>query len=103
VATQAWTRQHPKTAAAFVRAIEEGQAIADNDHAVVEAAMGKSDNLPPIVTGVMWLPNFPIGPVDEKRIQRVASAMLQFGMLSPRYATKVEQGTLVSSMIGTGS
>jgi len=31
VATQAWARQHPQTAAAFVRAIEEGQALAQDD------------------------------------------------------------------------
>ena len=31
VATQAWARQHPKTAAAFVQAIEQGQTLANND------------------------------------------------------------------------
>ena len=30
MATQAWVNRYPKTAAAFVRAIEEGQALADN-------------------------------------------------------------------------
>ena len=29
VATQAWAKKYPETAAAFVRAIQEGQAIAD--------------------------------------------------------------------------
>ena len=31
VATQAWARQHPQAAAAFVRAIEEGQALAEDN------------------------------------------------------------------------
>ena len=100
VATQAWTRQHPKTAAAFVRAIEEGQTLADNEPTVVRTAMAESDQLTPVVTAVMALPGFPIGPVDEKRIQRTAEAMFEFGMLSQQYATDVEQGTLVKSMIG---
>jgi NitT/TauT family transport system substrate-binding protein len=100
VATQAWAQQHPKTAAAFVRAIEEGQAIADGNPTAVRAAMGESDQLPPEVTAVIALPAFPIGPVDNKRIQRTAEAMLEFGMLSQQYATEVEQGTLVKSMIG---
>ena len=39
VATQAWARQHPKTAAAFVRAIEQGQALADSDPTAVQTAM----------------------------------------------------------------
>ncbi len=100
VATQKWIRQHPKTAAAFVRAIEEGQTLADNDPTAVRAAMAESDQLTPVVTAVMALPGFPIGPVDERRIQRTAEAMLEFGMLGQQYETEVEQGTLVKSMIG---
>ena len=53
-----------------------------------------------MVTAVMALPDFPIGPVDERRIQRTAVAMLEFGMLSQAHATEVEQGTLIKSMIG---
>ena len=102
VATQAWASQHPKTAAAFVRAIEEGQALGDSDRAAVEQAIGKSDNLPHQVTAVMALPAFPVGPVDETPIQRTAEAMLQFGLLGKQYTAEVQQGTLVKSMIGAG-
>ncbi len=100
VATQAWVKKHPKTAAAFVQAIEEGQTLADNDPTAVRAAMAMSDQLTPVVTEVMALPGFPVGPVDETRMQRTAEAMLQFGMLGPQYETEVKQGTLVKSMIG---
>ena len=100
VATQAWTLRHPKTAAAFVRAIEEGQTLANTDVTVVRAAMAVSDQLAPMVTAVMALPGYPIGPVDETRIQRTAEAMLEFGMLSPQDTAEVEQGTLVKSMVG---
>jgi NitT/TauT family transport system substrate-binding protein len=103
VATQAWAKQYPKTAAAFVRAIQEGQALADTDRAAVEAAIGQSDKLPSEVTAVMALPDFPTGPVDETRIQREAEAMLQFGMLDSEYTTEVQQGALVESMISPGS
>ena len=61
--------------------------------------MAESDQLTPVVTAVMALPGFPIGPVDEKRIQRTAEAMLEFGMLSPQDTAEVEQGTLVESMV----
>jgi len=100
VATKAWARQHPKTAAVFVHAIEEGQAIADSDPIAVQKAMAESDQLSPVVTAVMALPGFPIGPVDAKRIQRTAEAMLEFGMLSQQNAAEVQQGTLINSMIG---
>jgi NitT/TauT family transport system substrate-binding protein len=103
IATQAWVAKNPKAAAAFVRAIEEGQTLADNDRAAVEAAMGESDSLPQRVTAVMALPDYPVGGVDYTRIQRTAEAMLQFGLLGQQYAAEVRQGTLVRSMIGPAS
>jgi NitT/TauT family transport system substrate-binding protein len=103
VATQAWAQQHPKTAAAFVRAVEQGQKIANSDTAAVRAAVTRYDQLPPQVTAAMVLSGYPVGPVDEAHIQRVALAMLQFGMLGKQYATEAERGTLVGSMVGGGS
>jgi len=103
LATQAWTRQHPKTAAAFTRAIEQGQAIANSDASAVKAAMAQYDNLPPQVTAAIALTGYPVGPVVEASIQRVATAMLEFGILGREDTTEVEQGTLVESMVGPGS
>ena len=93
-------KKYPGTAAAFVRAIEEGQALANNEPGVVKTAMAKSDNLSLQVTALIALPGFPTGPVDEERIQREADLMLQFGVLGTEYAKEVGQGTLVSSMGG---
>ena len=45
------------------------------------------------------LPDFPVGPVDEQRMQRTADAMLQFGLIARQYAAEVRQGTLIRSMI----
>jgi NitT/TauT family transport system substrate-binding protein len=103
VATRAWALRFPKTAAAFVRAIEEGQVLANTRATEVQAAVGKADQLPPEVTALMVLPGFPTGRVTKAQIQRVASAMLQFGMLGQAYTAEVRQGTLVGSMIGPGS
>jgi NitT/TauT family transport system substrate-binding protein len=102
VATQSWAARYPKTAAAFVRAIEEGQAIADSNRPAVEAAMAQSDDLPLDVTANMTLPGFPTGPVDETRMERTAQAMLEFGILGQQYAAEVERGTLIRSMCGPG-
>jgi NitT/TauT family transport system substrate-binding protein len=99
VATSSWAKAHPSTVAAFVRAIEAGQVLAASSHGLVEQALAKSDNLSPEVTSLISLPVFPVGPVNETRIEREATDMLQFGMLSSRYATEVSQGTLVRSMI----
>jgi len=104
VATRAWAQQHPRTAAAFIRAIEQGQVIANHDVSAVQAIMAQNDKLPPQVTAAMALPaTYPVGPVNQANIQRVAAAMLKFGGIGQQYATQVGQGTLVQSMIGPGS
>ena len=103
VATQGWARRYPDTAAAFVRAIEQGQLLANTDPAVVRAAIGKYDDLPPIVTAGIVPSRYPIGPVSQTRIQRVATVMLQFGMLGQADAAAVQRGTLVGSMVRLGS
>jgi NitT/TauT family transport system substrate-binding protein len=104
VAARAWAQRHPRTAAAFIRAIEQGQAIANHDVSAVQAIMAQNDKLPPPVTAAMALPaTYPVGPVAWASIQRVATAMLTFGVLGPQYAARVRQGTLVRSMIGPGS
>jgi NitT/TauT family transport system substrate-binding protein len=103
VATRSWARAHPATAAAFTRAIEQGQAIANSDTSAVQAIMARHDNLPPEVTGSMALPSsYPVGRVEQVGIQRVAAVMLKFGVLSQRDAAEVRQGTLVGSMISPG-
>ena len=98
VATQAWARAHPRTAAAFTRAIEQGQAIANSDVSTVQAIMARDDKLPPEVTASMALPRYPVGPVVEAEIQRVARAMGQSGLLGGQDATEAGQRTLVGSM-----
>jgi len=103
VATTVWAQRYPRTAAAFVRAIRAGQLLADTDSAAVQAAIAKYDNLGPLVTTSMALSGYPTGPVNKERIQRVAAAMLQFGLLGRPDAAEVEQGTLVGSMVGPAS
>jgi NitT/TauT family transport system substrate-binding protein len=80
-ATGAWERAHPGAKAAFLTALEEGQEAADTDRAAVEQAMEAFVGVPPVTAAVMALPQFPVGGVDQLRIQRVAAAMLQFGLL----------------------
>ncbi len=101
VVTRAWATAHPAAAAAFVRAIEQGQALADTDPGLVQAAISKSDALPDEVTAVMALPGFPTGPVNQARIQRVADVMLRLGLLENKYASEVQSGSLVKSLINS--
>jgi NitT/TauT family transport system substrate-binding protein len=103
VATQAWATQHPNTAAAFTRAIQQGQAIANRDASAVQAAMAHYDDLPPQVTAAIAQAGYPVGPVVEASIQRVAISMLKFGLLGQQAAAEVRQQALARSMVGLAS
>src|ERR1700677_2233071 len=70
VVTRQWAAEYPKTLAAFRRALEEGQQIADTNRTALEQAM---EDLPmtPQPLGVsketaalMAVDNYPVGPVD---------------------------------------
>jgi len=79
--TRQWAAQHPVELAAFRAAFEQGQEIADTDRAAVEQAMEalpKPLAVSRITAAVMALDNYPVGPVDTVRIQRVADVMRQF-------------------------
>ena len=80
-ATGAWVRKNPNTEAAFLRALEEGQEAADTDRAAVEQAMVRFVGVSPVTAALIALPQYPVGRVNRVRIQRVADAMYQFGML----------------------
>ena len=86
VVTKQWAAKYPHTLAAFYKALEEGQQIADTSRAAVEAAM---ENVPAPygvskqTAAVMALDNYPVstgpvGSVDKARLQRVVDVMAQF-------------------------
>jgi NitT/TauT family transport system substrate-binding protein len=79
--TRQWAAQHPVELAAFRAAFEQGQEIADTNRAAVEQAMEalpKPLAVSRITAAVMALDDYPVGPVDTVRIQRVADVMRQF-------------------------
>jgi NitT/TauT family transport system substrate-binding protein len=82
-ATKTWAAAHPKTLAAFDKALEEGQEIADTNRAAVEKAMEDLParplplGVPKEVASVMTIPYFPIG-VDVARLQSEVDLMEQF-------------------------
>ena len=86
VVTKQWAVKYPHTLAAFYKALEEGQQIADTSRAAVEAAM---EDVPApfgvskITAAVMALDSYPVstgpvGSVDKVRLQRVVDVMEQF-------------------------
>lgn len=81
--TQAWAQRYPATMAAFVRALRQGQQIADSDRSAAEAALVKFLAISPPTAAVIALPDYPL-TVNPTQLQRVVDAMVQFGFLPRR-------------------
>jgi len=98
VVTKNWAKENPRTLAAFLYALREGQQIADTDRSAVQMAMErlpKPYTVPPQIAAVMSLEDYPLSiapDIDRSRVQRVADAMYQFQMLTHPFQ--------VSSMLG---
>src|ERR671930_334738 len=78
VVTKAWAKKYPRTLAAFLYALRQGQQIADTHRPAVEQAMVNlppPNMLPPQIAAVMTLETYPlnIAPnIDRPRVPRVA-------------------------------
>jgi len=87
-----WAAKYPRTAAAFTKAIEQGNAIAATNLAVLQQVLAKALKLSPSITNVMATGSFPTS-LNAVQLQRVADLMLQYGQLKERFNVK--------SMIGS--
>jgi NitT/TauT family transport system substrate-binding protein len=86
--TKQFARRYPRTVAAFQRALEQGQQIADTNRQAADLAMEAfqaTDGVTPQIAAIMTYDSYPVGPVDNAQIQRVADDMLQLGLLKQRF------------------
>ena len=74
-----WVQTHPNTVAAFLRAFEAGQQIADTDRAAVEQALVTHTGVSKVVAATMTLDTYPL-VMDLPVMQRVPDAMQEFGV-----------------------
>jgi NitT/TauT family transport system substrate-binding protein len=75
-----WVQTHPNTVAAFLRALNEGQQLADTDRSAVESAMEEYTGIMPVVAATMALDTYPLELVAPQ-LQRVADSMFEFGLM----------------------
>ena len=80
--TEDWAQKYPNTLKAFVRALSEGQEIADTNRSAVQKAIERYLGISAVTAASISLPSFPTG-VDPVRLQRLISAMVRFGLLPP--------------------
>jgi len=99
IGTRQWIQSHPNTVAAFLRALEEGQQVADTNRPAVESALMDKANLTaafaaaPLQAATMTLDTYPL-TMDVPAMQRVSDSMFEFG-LEPR----LTKPYLITSMI----
>ena len=86
-----WAAKYPRTAAAFTKAIEQGNAIAATNLAVLQRVLSTSLHLSPDITGVMATGTFPTS-ASPAQIQRAADLMLQYGQLRKPFNVKSLMG-----------
>jgi NitT/TauT family transport system substrate-binding protein len=81
--TKQWAQTYPNALLAFTRALEQGQQIADTNRAIAEKALvAEIPGITQQYAALVTLENYPIGPVDATRIERVADDMQQFQLLN---------------------
>jgi NitT/TauT family transport system substrate-binding protein len=84
IGASSWVQSHPRTVAAFVRAIIEGQQLADSSRGEVERAMEKYTRLPKMIAATMTIDRYPL-TLDPPTLQRVPNSMLELGVISQPY------------------
>ena len=84
VGSDQWVKSHPNTIAAFLRAFDQGQQIADTDRSAVEKALVKWTQVSPLIAANMTLDTYPLA-MDVPVMQRVPDAMFQYHVLGQRY------------------
>ena len=79
-----WVQSHPNTVAAFLRAYQAGQQVADTNRAAVEQALVTHTGVTKQIAATMTLDTYPL-VMDVPVMQRVADAMYEFGVTSKPY------------------
>ena len=74
-----WVRTHPNTVAAFLRAYDEGQEIADTDRAATDQSLVLHTGVTKLVAATMTLDTYPL-VMDVPVMQRIPDAMFEFGV-----------------------
>jgi NitT/TauT family transport system substrate-binding protein len=79
-----WVQSHPKTIAAFLRAFNAGQQVADSDRAAVEQSLVAHTGVKQEVAATMTLDTYPLA-MDVPVMQRVSNAMYEFGVIKKQF------------------
>ena len=81
IGTTQWVKTHPKTVAAFLRAFQQGQQVADTNRDAVEQALLRNKvAATSVIAATMTLDTYPL-TMDVPAMQRVSDAMFEFNLM----------------------
>jgi len=81
IGTTHWVKTHPNTMAAFLRAMQQGQQVADtNRNAVEQALLRNKVAKTQVIAATMTIDSYPL-TMDVPAMQRVSDAMYEFGLM----------------------
>ena len=100
VGSTQWVQSHPSTVAAFLRAYQQGQQVADTNRAAVEQALVAHTGVTKEVAATMSIDTYPL-VMNVPVMQRVSDAMYEFGVIGKPFKItsmiQPESGELTSS------
>ena len=81
IGTTKWVKSHPNTVAAFLRAFQQGQQVADTNRDAVEKALLRNKVAKTqVIAATMTVDSYPL-TMDVPAMQRVSDAMYEFGLM----------------------
>jgi NitT/TauT family transport system substrate-binding protein len=91
IVTNSWMQKNPRTAAAFVAALNEGQQVATTNSVAVEKALVTYAHVPAGTAAIVQSPVFP-QHLDAASIQRIADLMLKYNLIPHGFSTSTMTG-----------
>lgn len=86
VTTSSWASRDPRTVAAFVSALEKGQALANTDRSAVNSALHAYVGISLSTAAKSSIGSFPVSStVQAAPLQRLANLMLEYGVLKKHF------------------
>jgi len=81
IGTTQWVKTHPNTVAAFLRAFQQGQQIADTNRDAVEQSLLRNKvAATQVIAATMTIDSYPL-TMDVPTMQRVSDAMYEFDLM----------------------
>ncbi|MFG1647320.1 ABC transporter substrate-binding protein [Amycolatopsis sp. NPDC049252] len=94
-ATRKWVQEHPKTLAAFQRAMQKATHEATNDRAKVEPLLVRFAKIDEDTAKLLTLPGYG-STLDSRRLQRVPDLLLQLGTIP----SPIDVNTMIGPQVG---